>query len=55
MRPYNPAETFARLIDKLYKGKEFAHDGGQTITAAVMVSKGITLLSQRAIFNDDIQ
>ena len=29
MRPYEPAEPIARLIEQLEKGREFAQEGGQ--------------------------
>ena len=51
MGPYDPAEPLARLIEQLEKGREFARAGGQTIAAAMVVSEGITLLAQTAIFN----
>ena len=55
MGPYEPAEPLARLIEQLEKGGEFAHAGGQTILEAMMVSKGITLLSHTTNFNKDIK
>ena len=55
MGPYDPAETLPRLIKKLEKGREFTQSGGQTITYAMMVSKGINLLAQTAMFNDNIR
>ena len=54
METYDPAEPLARLIEKLEKRKEFASAGGQTISNTTMVSKGITLLAQTDIFNEDI-
>ena len=55
MGPYNPTELLAILIDKLKKGREFAISGYQTISDAMMTPKGITLLAQTGIFNDDIR
>ena len=55
MGPYDPAEPLARLIQQLEKGREFARAGGQTISDAMMMSKGITLLAQTRLFNDDIR
>ena len=55
MGPYDPATPPAQLIGKLEKGREFARAGGQTIFDAMMMSKGITLLEQTVIFNEDIQ
>ena len=55
MGPYGPAEPLARLIQQLEKGREFARAGGQTISDAMMMSKGITLLAQTRLFNDDIR
>ena len=55
MGPYNPAEPLARIIEHLEKGREFARAGGQTISDNMMMSKGITLLAQTGIFNDDIR
>ena len=52
--PYDPAEPLSCLINKFYNGGEFAHAGGKTISDAMMVSKGITLLAQTATFNGDI-
>ena len=55
MGPYDPAETLAQLIKQLERGREFAQAGGQTISDAMMMSKGITLLLQTGIFNDNIR
>ena len=49
--PYDPVEPLARLIEQLEKEIEFALSGGQTISDVIMVSKGITLLSQMYMFN----
>ena len=53
MEPYDPAEPLARLIEQLEKGIKFACAGGQTIDDVIIVSKGIALLAQKAIFNKD--
>ena len=53
MGPYGTAETLTRLIVQLKKGREYEIAGGQKISDAMMVSKGITLLSQTATFNKD--
>ena len=53
--PYDPAEPLDRLIGQLEKGREFARAGGQKISDAMMMSKGITLLAQTIIFNDCIR
>ena len=55
MGPYKPAKPLAYLIGNLDKGLEFARDRGKTISDTIVVSKGITLLTQTATFNDDIQ
>ena len=55
MKPYDPAELLARLIEKLEKGRKFALAGGQMITDTIMVSKMTTLLVQMAIFNKYIR
>ena len=55
MGPYNPAEPLARLIEQLEKGRKFSRAGGQTISDALIMSKGITLLDQTGIFNDAIR
>ena len=55
MGPYEPAESLARLIEQLENSGEFAHAGGQTILGAMMVSRGITLLSHTTNFNKDIK
>ena len=49
MGTYNPAETLAQIIKQLEKGREFAQAGGQKISNAMMISKGITLLAQTGI------
>ena len=36
-------------------GRDFAFAGGQTLTEPMMISKGITLLANTAVFNDDIK
>ena len=53
MGPYNPAEPLDQLIKQLEKGRELAQSGGQTIADAMMVSVGITLMTQTATFNED--
>ena len=53
MGPYKPLEPLAQLIEKLEKGREFARAGGQTTSKAVIVSKGVTLLDQMAMFTED--
>ena len=53
--PYDPAEPLVRLIEQLEKGRELAQLGGHKIPDAMMMSKGITLLAQTGVFNDDIQ
>ena len=47
MGPYDPAETLSRHIDQPKKGQEFTRSLGQTIYDAMMVSRGITLLSKQ--------
>ena len=44
MGPYDPAELLDQLIEQLEKGREFTQAGGHTISDAMMISKGITLL-----------
>ena len=41
--------------EQLEKGREFAISGGQKISDAMMISKGITLLAQMVIFNEIIR
>ena len=53
--PYNPKEPLPQLIEKLGSGREFARVGGKKIYDTMMVSKGITLLAQTAIFKEDIK
>ena len=55
MGPYHPAEPLARLAKQLEKGKEFAQAGGQAISDSMVVSKGITILAQMEMFNEDIR
>ena len=55
MGPYDPVEPLSRLIEQLQKGREFAQLGGKTISETMMVSKGITLMSQTEILNEDIR
>ena len=55
MGPYDPAEPLAQIIEQLEKGRKFAGAGGQKISNAMMMSKGITLLAQTGIFDDDIR
>ena len=55
MVPYNPEEPLSQLIEQLENRKEFARAGDQKISDAIMVSKGITLLAQMGISDDDIQ
>ena len=55
MGPYNPAEPLARIIEQLEKWREFARAGGQKISGAMMMSKGIALLAQKVIFNYDLR
>ena len=51
MGPYNPSEPVSRIIDQLEKGREFAREEGQTISDAMMIYKGITILAQTATSN----
>ena len=44
MGPYKPTEPLDRLIEKSEKRREFLQAGGQTISDALMMSRGITLL-----------
>ena len=53
MGMYDPTEPLSWLIEQLEKGQEFAISVGQTITNAMIVSKGITLLAQTVTFNED--
>ena len=46
MGPYSPAEPLIQMIEQLEKGREFARAGGQTISDATIMSKGMTLLAQ---------
>ena len=55
MGPYDPTETLSRLIKKLEKGEEFPCAGGKTIYNKLVVSKRITLLSQKPTLNKDIR
>ena len=55
MGPYDPAESLARLIEQLEKGREFAQEGGQTISDNMMMNKGITSLAQTGVLNDNIR
>ena len=55
MGPYNPDGPLACLIDKLKEGQEFSRSRVQIIADATMVSKGITILAQKSMFNDDIR
>ena len=55
MGPYYPAETPARLIKQLEKGREFAHVGEHKISNMMLVYKGINLLEQTSTFNKDIR
>ena len=55
MEPYDPAEPIVLLTNKLEKGREYVHAGGKKIYDAVMMYKGITLLEQAYIFNNNIR
>ena len=55
MGPYNASEPISQPIKKLEKGRELARSGGQKISDLMMMSKGITLLAQTGIFNDDFR
>ena len=55
MGTYNPTEPLARLIEQLEKGREFARAVCQTISDVMMMSKGITLLSQTGVLKDGIR
>ena len=54
MGPYDPVEPLARLIEQLEKRREFVQAGGKKIPDANMMYKGITLLAQTGVFNDNI-
>ena len=55
MTSYNPDESLVKLIGHIKKGREFARAIGQTISKAMIVPKGINLLSQTYVLNDDIR
>ena len=55
MGPYDPVQPLGLLIEQLENGIKFARAGGQKISDAMMISKGITLLAQTVIFNDCIR
>ena len=55
MGTYDHAELLARLTDHLKRGREFSRVGRQTISNAMMASKGITLLAETETFNEDIR
>ena len=52
--PYDFTELLAQLIGKLENGQGFALAGGQKIADAMMVSRGIILLSYTAMLNEYI-
>ena len=54
MGPYDPAEPYARLIELLEKGIESARAGGLTISNAMIMLIGMTLLEQTGFKKDDI-
>ena len=51
MGRYNPAGPIAQFIKQLKTGREFALAGGKKISDAMMVSRGVTLLTQMAMLN----
>ena len=55
MGVYDPLEPLTRLIEQLEKGLKFAKSGGQTISDAMMMSKGIALMAQPENSNNDIR
>ena len=55
MGPYDPAEPLDQLIEQLKKGREFAREGDQKISNAMMMSKGITILAHAGVFNNNIR
>ena len=55
MRHYTPTEPISRLINQIEKWKEFLRAGRQTISDAIIVSKGINHLAQRDTFIENIR
>eukprot|EP00978_Attheya_sp_CCMP212_P021255 scaffold61947_cov63-Attheya_sp.AAC.1 len=55
MKPYNPEKPLNILTSQLEDGRAFAHIGLQPISENMMVTKGITLLLNTAVFNEDIK
>eukprot|EP00978_Attheya_sp_CCMP212_P030651 scaffold113517_cov39-Attheya_sp.AAC.1 len=55
MKAYDPEKPLATLTSQLEEGRDVAHIGLQPISENVMVTKGITLLSNTAVFNEDIK
>ena len=51
---YDPVEPLAPFINQIDKGKELAIPGWKMISDDMIVSKGITLLTQTETFHDDI-
>lgn len=54
MKQYDPSQPLSVLIKQLEDGRMFAAAGNQTLTDDMLISKGITLLRQTAVFNGDI-
>ena len=55
MGTYDPVETLAQLIDQIKKWRKFERQGGQKISNAMMVLKGITLVAQTGTLIEDIR
>lgn len=55
MKPYNLEHPMAKLIQKLEKGCNFAREDKKLFTDDMIIFKGITLLTNTAVFNQVIK
>eukprot|EP00978_Attheya_sp_CCMP212_P022997 scaffold69585_cov24-Attheya_sp.AAC.1 len=55
MKPYDPETPRALLVAQLQRVRTLANIGDQGLTDGMLISKGITLLSNTTVFNDDIK
>ena len=55
MKPYDPKKPISMLIFQLEDGWDFTRVGNQIIENSKLVSKGITLLANTAVYHEGIR
>ena len=54
MQPYSPDQSIRTLVEQLEYGRFFAAAGHQPLHDHKLITKGVILLANTAIFNQDV-